>query len=554
MLVRSMSLVFALTLGACGDPSEGRLIVDVRTDLVAGVDFEVVGLSVDGLSTDRAVDFAARGSRFLDDPFRLEESLGAGTYDLRVYLARGGETVIEARARVQVEGTTGIEVVLQRSCLSAGCGSDDNCLNGACVAVGCLSGNEPECVGFSGCVTELECPEPTTECIKRECLPGGTCVEDVVAEACGADAYCDPSTGCTPWVDPCAGACSAAEVCDEIFGCIPDDPCPPDSSGGGVSEVIGTIAEGEFLVICGSGFGDEGPNVVLYDDFEGSELGAVPRSPTHGRYWQRNVGGAQVSDVAAHSGGQALSLSQARGPHTVGLEDEERELLLFDEAFVAWSVRDVGQPPGIDSTPDAFASAPSSVEMRLQLGENGDHGVELIGHGGGSEFHTQGDVQPSEHVLRDFAQHWDFGGWNHFAAVLRFDAPATTAIRVRQSLDAQGFQWVLGGVPFVRQAGLDPGWDRLLVGDFHVVGAGTRVIDDLYVALGAFSSRHVEVCGAPLHNRCQRQAIAMPVRWSDERIVVMLHLGDLVPGVDSLTLHVLEGIATANRGFPLPPP
>ena len=193
-MIRRSSLLLAMLALSCADTPE--LIVDVTTDLVAGVEYDALTLQTDGVAlATRVIAREEIGTRFLELPLRARASLDEGLYPLTIALTRGGQQVLSARVRVQVAGTTGISVLLTSACLDSGCSADaPNCLNAQCVAAGCLTGIEEACGEFVGCRLDTECPTSAAECLTPVCLEGGVCA--ATESMCSEAEYCDRASGC----------------------------------------------------------------------------------------------------------------------------------------------------------------------------------------------------------------------------------------------------------------------------------------------------------------------------------------------------------------------
>lgn len=198
-VLRSSLVVIALLSMSC-ETSPDRLIVELSTDMVAGVDYDAI--TVRGLDRSLEETFVIGreeiGTRYLESPRRVE-LIFSGALRMAVALSRAGREIARATARLEVRGRTGIQVTLLRSCLAAECGEGGpNCLNGECVAEGCLTGAEPACAGFAGCRVDDECPSPSASCLAPRCTTSGACVEVEVGGRCGAGEYCDAARECAP--------------------------------------------------------------------------------------------------------------------------------------------------------------------------------------------------------------------------------------------------------------------------------------------------------------------------------------------------------------------
>ncbi len=198
-----LAAAVSLLAGCDGDPSV--LAVDVRTDLVPGVEFTRVRSALDsggpGMITMDAAsaidqDFVA-GQRVAE-----YEALSAGTYRLVVELLEAdGRVALSRPVSVTFDGTSlGVTVVLTRDCRGVVCpeGGDPSataCLGGRCVSPEC-SAEQLERCGTPECTAIAECPLGAA-CASVSC-ESGACLLAPRNDQCAASEYCDPEVGCRP--------------------------------------------------------------------------------------------------------------------------------------------------------------------------------------------------------------------------------------------------------------------------------------------------------------------------------------------------------------------
>ena len=278
-------LSFAVAIGAtatfaasCGGATTYALSVDLRTDLVPGVEFGRVVTEVDdGLTTDHgasepASDYVA-GTRIADFG-----DLAEGSPLVRVQLlAIDGAPLVSRLSRIALKKDYALTVVVTRSCAGVTCPLPDGdpaattCVAGRCAAPECTpetpeSCPSAECTSEGSCRTENRClaPKcdhgvclfppndglceegstcnPTDGCLATGGPPGCVKVGDAEA-ACGdgRDDDCDGRVDCLD--DDCAGqgcedgdACTTGESCAAhactgggAVSCEDDDPCTDDA-------------------------------------------------------------------------------------------------------------------------------------------------------------------------------------------------------------------------------------------------------------------------------------------------------------------------------------
>ncbi|MCZ7684133.1 MAG: hypothetical protein M5U28_37315 [Sandaracinaceae bacterium] len=259
------SLVFLAALTGC--TSEATLVVDVRTDYLALLEFTTVeaevfaGADFEGGGTVRRVQVGLED----DGPHGIrvgEWALAPGSYGVRArLLAPDGFRVAERRAVVEVDGLRAVTLVASRRCAEVECpapGGDPSaseCVDGVCVPLECTPDDPSTCGGITTCDADSDCAR-SAECAIGECL-GGFCAPWGDDERCADGEYCDVERGCLPRPPPCTeetcvarscevaecleGACWIRRRCAEgqiccvetcaAPGCDDGDPCTADACG-----------------------------------------------------------------------------------------------------------------------------------------------------------------------------------------------------------------------------------------------------------------------------------------------------------------------------------
>lgn len=306
-------------------------------------------------------------------------------------------------------------------------------------------------------------------------------------------------------------------------------------------QITGNVRQGEEITISGSGFG-EGPNVVIYDDFEGGAhndpipltsplIGAwaavsSPYVPRYHEYaYSGNTSYSMQDDLATVSqyGGKPAQLK-------VRFDDTQ-------EVFISYQLT---VPPG-----KHFPGAPTREEWgaashwKMTWLMDGDNG---FGHGDGRAdlcIPTNGQAKGLQIVgntdkigwVGDLDDLFDVDGFNRVAVWLRADpaapetegytwiqwlsaktAPAFTREHIKPVFNAgatspTSYQWNQLNVP---------GW----FGNSLVNPGG--VYDDVYLATGANAPARVEVGDAPDYEDCTELSIMPSLSWTDSEIKVIV--------------------------------
>ena len=381
-----LSLLFTLLVG-CTDPSE--LIVDVSTDLVAGVEFDTVSLSLAELDrrASHPVQSAQLGQRFLESPLRVTEEAPDGTYTLTVALERAGAAVLSLRARVTVAGTTGVSVVLTSPCVGVSCDGDaPNCLNGSCVAEGCLTGLEDVCGDFEGCRVDTECPLAAVDCLAPLCLPAGVCA--VSETMCATGEYCDTRSGCaaipTEIADvdagTDAGVDAAADVDAGVDGALGSDAGTDAGIDAGPTDCLPLVGvtcdvfREAYLKASNTGASDLFGGAVALDG-DTIAIGAPQEDSA-----ARGVGGVETDDtltdagavyVFVRSGGSWTQEAYIKAPNS-GASDHFGAALAFDgDTLVVGAPNESSAATGVDGDgSDDSAQGSGAVYVFTRTGTN----------------------------------------------------------------------------------------------------------------------------------------------------------------------------------------
>lgn len=253
----ALCVTLSAVLSACPEESSDTLVVELRTDLAPGIEFERFEI-VGSATLLREVQGQEVGADWSRPQAMGELAIAAGAQRMRARLVQRDAIVVERELLVQVEGRTGLQIVLSRECAEVECGLGEACLAGQCVTEGCLTGAEPTCELVPECLDDSDCVVGAP-CAPQACEPGGWCFARSLE--CPAGEWCDPSAGCTtiPSAED-AGVTDAGRVdagqadagpddAGVDAGALPDASAPRDAStpdggpNGSVEWVVGIDAE-----------------------------------------------------------------------------------------------------------------------------------------------------------------------------------------------------------------------------------------------------------------------------------------------------------------------
>ncbi len=233
------SSIAVLAMGLAGCAAGLELSVDVRSDLVVGleVDEAVVVVERSGQELRRS-RVALGASDDLVDGVRLADlsALSPGAYRVRVSLRRGGVDVAERSQAFELAGDLAVLITLTRACGDDGCEpapcssptecvTSSECLRAACVGRVCLAVPDDARCAAGSCHPVRGCGPSDRDAGPVDSGPPG--------DAGGRDAGprpTDAGPGCA--VLDCADPACAGRGCDDGDACTYADVCDMGRCGG----------------------------------------------------------------------------------------------------------------------------------------------------------------------------------------------------------------------------------------------------------------------------------------------------------------------------------
>jgi hypothetical protein len=305
-------------------------------------------------------------------------------------------------------------------------------------------------------------------------------------------------------------------------------------------QITGNVRQGEEIVITGVGFGS-GPNVILYDDFEGAHNDPIPlNSPLLGAWTGKSSNYIARFYDYAYSGSTSYSMQDELA--AVGQYGGKRTELkvTFDNTQEVFLSYQVAVPPG-----KHFPGAPTREEwgsashwkltwlMDTDNGFKHDDGLAdlcIPTNGQAKALQIVGNTDNIGWVA-SLDELFDIDGFNRMTAWVRAD-PAEPA--------AKGYTWIqwlsAKTAPAFTREHIKPvfnagatsptsyQWNQLNVPGWFgnsLVNPG-GVYDDIYLATGANSPARVEIGDAPDYADCTELSIMPSTSWSDTEIKVIV--------------------------------
>lgn len=328
-----------------------------------------------------------------------------------------------------------------------------------------------------------------------------------------------------------------------------------------VSLVSGTISNGQTIIITGSGFGNCGPTVVLFDDFEKGTNGIPISTATNSAqvgHWtavETAPDNPEYSFAYRHSGSNSYLANQSTrdGGHWAVVNFAGTYFVYTSFWVFVPSDREVpgtGEPLGPnwklgDITGGNFLAGEYASDWTagvvlqdlplargaFQLPNPWHDTAGLTELGYGSTSWTKGQWHRFENFYA--------GSWSGNGIVQMWETNASNA-----------------RTPVCDEANLNtihPGdkwsWFRL-----HAYArqdaSGQCYYDDVYVATGPGARARVEIGNAANYEDCTNLAVLTPTSWSDTTINTQVRSGSFSAG-QSVYLFVINSSGTASVGYPL---
>lgn len=328
-----------------------------------------------------------------------------------------------------------------------------------------------------------------------------------------------------------------------------------------VSNVSGTISNGQTITITGSGFGSCSPTVVLFDDFEkgtnGNPISTAPGSAQVGHWTavEDAPDNPRYSSAYRHSGSNSFLADQStgdgghwavvnfNGTYFVYLSfwvflPSDREVPGTGEPFGPnWKLADItggnilaGEYASNWTAGVVLHDLPlASGTFQLPNPWHDTAGLTELGYG--STSWTKGRWHRFENFYA--------GSWSGNGIIQMWETNATNA-----------------RTPVCDEANLNTihssdtwSWFRL-----HAYARqdtrGQCYYDDVYVATGPGARARVEIGNSANYEDCTNLAVFTPTSWSDTTINTQVRSGSFSAG-QNVYLFVINSSGTASAGYPL---
>lgn len=333
-----------------------------------------------------------------------------------------------------------------------------------------------------------------------------------------------------------------------------------------VADVSGNIVDGEQISIFGIGFGETGPNIILFDDFSRGTEGGLLTSSANIGVWDkiRSTGFADSllsNDKGARCFGPPTDTTPAGGwynNNTVLLGGVQSEVFISSRAYV----------------PDGYYFPASIAEETYPdisalkffwlyytaTGYATDNDPDLVAtcfNSPTSTYNLFANDYARATLDRDMDWRWEWDKPVRYAFWIKGNGTSVAGSDgLYQSVSSTGQSLVSYHETFAWFAESDNvfGFDRLTVPGFLTGASNTQsafVIDDVYVAVGPNAAARVEIGNNINYSSCTKLAIITPSAWSDGEITATVREGTFNDDEQAYLYVVDENGEVNANGYPI---
>jgi len=315
-----------------------------------------------------------------------------------------------------------------------------------------------------------------------------------------------------------------------------------------VNGVSGTVADGASITIQGSGFGNTGPNVVIFDNFENGTVGSTIKtgtgSATIGKWDSLGSPNPHYTNTASLSGTKAFQghLNQSIGwsPHARALMPAGTRKFFTS----VWLEVPAGSPLPGENTGQGINwkvlwAATTAAEVN-------DHVMPLIGNYNSTQAMSSNDLSD---VWLNPAIPFQKGVWVRVWAYVDGKTDSTGTKQLWWLAPSVGVKQAVNQVGNVQTMSTNQDFTMI---DVNAYGRqetvnGYQNLDDFYLAVGDGARARVEIGNNSNYNSCTKLTIATVTSWSDTSVKATVRQGPFNAG-ENAYLFVVDANGNVSPG------
>jgi hypothetical protein len=320
-----------------------------------------------------------------------------------------------------------------------------------------------------------------------------------------------------------------------------------------VSSVSGTVANGQSITITGSNFG-VGPNVLLFDDFEGgsngSQIATGSGSAKVGEWAGLNGSG---SGMPSYSTGQKVSGNMAAhmsNANKIWYNELVASIPAQNQVFLSWWMWIDTVPANTSSAANwktvwIMNSGTTDYDFTLPTffgsGNNGMYGSNYLGDNCGG----YGDWSVPTLSTGTWLRTWVFlDGSSDGKYLQSWSLSNSGVVQSATSSNSASSCWFNGAESFAQV------YFNGYMGVYNST-VSNAYFDDIYIAYGPNAMARVEIGNASTYNACTNLTMVTPTSWGASSIAATVRQGSFGSSA-SAYLYVVDATGTPNaNGYPV---
>jgi hypothetical protein len=314
-----------------------------------------------------------------------------------------------------------------------------------------------------------------------------------------------------------------------------------------VASVSGTVSDGTSISISGLDFGNYGPNVVVFDDFESgadnSEINTGTGSAKYGKWDSISSYGSEYYGTSASVSGDKSFTSD----YSVSYVNWIEALLPVNtrNVFVSWWL----YLPSNNNLPGEGNTAGINwKQMWIQGADTTDDDLvvpTLLGTSFSSWYINGNEQDPG---YRNYTTvNFQKGEWKRLWVWLKGSTTSTSG-------DGELKFWELTasgvvqrendiGVNTLKQTGA---WERVRPNGYGRQTSNCFTsFDDIYIASGPYAQARVEMGNSATYESSTKLAVLTPTSWSDSSILAIVNTGNFNGG-ETAYIYVIDSNGVVN--------
>ena len=190
-----LAVIVASSIVSGCDEEDPWLVIVARSDLVPHEEVDRIEVELVGVGVTTSTDVGRSASLREGLPIYERRLATLAGRHVRITFFFEGDPIATRDLVFDHLADRTLNVLVPRLCVDVGCDDGETCVLGQCAEPSCVDGDEPSCPGAM-CTTDEPCAVDDVPCAAGSCT-GGTCVAYGDDDACAADEWCDPLTGCS---------------------------------------------------------------------------------------------------------------------------------------------------------------------------------------------------------------------------------------------------------------------------------------------------------------------------------------------------------------------